>query len=308
MGEPLKIGIVGCAEGTHGKVWGELLAKPDGARFGMQPTRVWDSSPDAAQALASATGATVVRHPDMAAEGVDGVMITELMPYRYLELAKPMLQKGMRLFLNRPFAGSVDDAHEILRLAARHGAKVYSASALYHTKAAIGAREELKRIQPLRLFNVTGASDHVGFYLPHAIAAMASVLGTGVARIRSLSLATKPDDPQQATEPVVVYVEYGADSSVGSARGTVQMIGPGASWYGFSMSMFGAHGEAAETRFEVTYDHLLETMARFFQTGEEPVPREAILEQTCVFYAALTSARKASAVVDLGRLMRPEGR
>src|SRR6266542_2312805 len=29
----LLIGIVGCAEGTHGKVWAELLASPQGKRF-----------------------------------------------------------------------------------------------------------------------------------------------------------------------------------------------------------------------------------------------------------------------------------
>lgn len=308
MESPLRVGIVGCGEGTHGKVWGELLARPDGARFGMKPVWVWDSVPVDAQALADASGASVVRHPASGADQVDGVLITELMPYRYLTLARPFLEKGMRVFLNRPFAGSVDDAHEIVRLAARHGAKVYSASALYHTQAALKAREELKRIQPLRLFNVTGASDHIGYYLPHAIAAMSSVLGTGVAKVRSLRLTTKPEDPHHAAGPVVIFVEYGADASVGPACGTVQMIGPGSSWYGFSMSMFGAHGEAEETRFKVTYDHLLETMAGFFRTGEEPVPREAILEQTCVFYAALASGRKSGACVDVGRMLKPEGR
>ncbi len=306
--DSLKLGIIGCAEGTHGKVWGELLAKPEGAAYGMRPVKVWDAHPEAARALAAVTGAEVVRHPAMTGEGTDGVMVTELMPYRYLELARPLLQKGMRLFLNRPFAGSVEDAHEIVRLADRHGARIYSASALYHTTESARGKEELQRIQPLRLFNVTGPSDHITFYLPHAIAAMVSVLGTGVARLRSLCLRTRPEDPQHATAPVVVYLEYADDSAVGPAVGTIQMIGPGASWYGFSMSMFGAHGEAQEIRFGVTYEHLLHAMARFFRTGEEPVPRDVILEKTCIFYAARTSARKHGASVDVRALLKGEGR
>jgi len=306
--EPLKIGIVGCSEGTHGKVWGELLASPEGAVYGMRPTKVWDAYPDAAQALANATGAEVVRNPAMTGEGTDGVMITELMPYRYLELARPLLQKGLRVFLNRPFAGSIEDGWEIMRLAERYDARVYSASALFHTLEADRAREEIQRIKPLRLFNVTGPSDHVMFYLPHVIAVAVSVLGPGVARIRSVSLHTRPEDPQHITAPAVIHVEYADDAPIGPAHGTLQMIGPNASWYGFSMSMFGAHGEAQAIRFEVTYEHLLHTMARFFRTGEEPIPREVIMEKTCILYGARASAMKHGAVVDVKALLKSEGR
>lgn len=306
MDAPLRIGIIGCGPNTHGKAWGELLAKPEGAGYGMKVVRVWDSTPEHAIALAEKTGATVVRDPVMAGEDTDGVLITEAMPFRYLELARPLLQKGLRIFLNRPFAGSVEDAREILRLADRHGARLYSASALYHTRQAATATEEIKRIQPLRLFNVTGPSDHLLWYLPHAVAAAVSVLGTGVSSVRALSMQTSLDDPHKVVEPVVVYVEYKRDAPIGPVRGTVQMIGPGASWYGFTMSLFGAHGQAQEIRFEVTYEHLLRTMAEFFRTGVEPIPRDVILEQTAILYGALASARKGGVPVDIPRLIKGE--
>jgi len=308
MQDPLKIGIVGCDEGTHGKVWAELLASEGGARFGMKPVRIWDRSPEAARTLARAVGAEAVADAADAGKGVDGVMITELMPDRYRELAAPFLERGMRVFFNRPFAGSVADAHAIVKMAARHGAKVYSASALYHTQTAARALEQLDKIKPLRLFSVTGPTDHLVFYLPHAVAAMVSVLGTGVATVRALSLKTGADDPARATGPVVVYVEYASDAPIGPARGVIQMIGPGATWYGFSMTMFGAGGEAEPIRFEVTYDHLLETMARFFRTGEEPVPLKTIVEKTCIYHAAIASARRGYTPIDVARLTRPEGR
>jgi len=299
---PVRIGVIGCSEGTHGKVWAEMLAAPGGERFGMIPARVWDADPAAAKVVADATGAVRVGKSEDVADEVDGVLITELLPGRYLELSRPFLEAGMRVFYNRPFAGSVADAREILRIAGEHGAKVYSASALYHTNAGEVARQKLPGLRPVRLFNMTGASDHLGFYLPHCIAALVSVLGIGVAKVQALSLTPRPDAPQHAQAPVVVYVEYGPDAPIGPARGVIEMIGPDASWYAFVLKLFGAAAEGDEVRFEVSYDQLLLTMARFFRTGEEPVPHEVLLEKTAIYYAALLSAREGGRPVDPGDL------
>jgi hypothetical protein len=75
------------------------------------------------------------------------------------------------------------------------------------------------------------------------------------------------------------------------------------------MHLNGARGEMEPVKFEVTYEHLLDAMARFFRTGEEPIPRSVILEKTCIFHGALASAKRNGATVDVGRLMRrPEAR
>lgn len=300
---PVRVGIVGCAEGTHGKVWGEALATPDGQRFGMTPARVWDADAAVAEQLARTTGAVRVDGPYAVADGMDGVLITELLPTRYLELSQPFLEAGMRVFYNRPFAGSVADAKEILRLAKEYGAKAYSASALYHTAAGEAARQKLPGLTPLRLFNMTGASDHLGFYLPHAIASLVSVLGIGVAKVQALSLRPRADAPQNAEAPVVVYVEYGPEAAVGPVRGVIEMIGPGAKWYAFVLKLFGADAEGEEIHFEVSYDMLLHTMARFFRTGEEPIPHEVLLEKTAIHYAALKSAAEGGRPVMPSELM-----
>ncbi|MBD3176484.1 MAG: hypothetical protein GF320_14995 [Armatimonadia bacterium] len=175
---PVRVGIVGCGPGTHGEVWARMLASPDGAHLGMVPTKVWDADADTARALAEECGTEAVATHLEAGEDVDGVLITELLPERYLELSRPFLERGMKVFYNRPFAGSIADAKEICRLAKEHGAPVYSASALYHTEAGAAARESLKEWSPVRLFTMTGPTDHIVFYLPHAIAALVSVLGT----------------------------------------------------------------------------------------------------------------------------------
>jgi predicted dehydrogenase len=304
MSAPIRIGIIGCSEQTHGKAWAELLAKPEGAKFGMIPARVWDADRAVAEALAQTVGAIAVDDSREAGEGVDGVLITEPLPHRYLELGRPFLQAGKRIFFNRPFAGSVADAKEILRLARERGAKIYSASALFHTKAGEEARRRLPEIAPVRLFNVTGCTDHIWFYLPHAIACLVSVLGAGITRVQAVSLQWRAEDPLHAVAPVVIYVEYGAESQAGAACGVIEMLGPESSWYGFRMKLFGAKAEAQEVQFEVSYDLLLETMAEFFRTGVEPVPHDAILAQCAVFHATLDSARQGGRPLIIADLLR----
>jgi hypothetical protein len=301
---PLRLGIVGCAEGTHGKVWAEMLAAPGGERFGMRPARVWDADADTAAALAKATGAQAVSDARQAGEDVDGILITELFPDRYLELSRPFLEAGKRVFYNRPFAGSARDAKHILDTASRHSATVYSASALYHTTAGEQARAKLGALGQVRLFNMTGPTDHLGFYLPHAIAALVSVLGTGIVKVQAVSLQPSSANPHLATRPVVVYVEYGPSAACGPARGVFEMVGPGAKWYAFVLKLFGAETEADEVHFEVSYDMLLHKMAEFFRTGVEPVPHDVLLEKTAVYYAALESARRGGRPVNPHDLLR----
>jgi len=305
-GEPLRIGVVGCSEGTHGKVWAEMLSAPGGERFGMRPAVVWDEDREQASKLATAIGARLANTAEECGLDVDGVMVTELLPTRYLELSRPFLKRRMRVFYNRPFAGSVRDAHEILRLADQHGARVYSASALFHTAAGTRAKRELASLQPVRLFTVTGPTDHLGFYLPHAIAALVSVMGGGVERVQAVSLSPSTSNPLLATEPVVVYVEYGARSACPGARGVVQMVGPGARWYAFLMKLVGAERDSDEIRFEVSYDALLHEMARFFRTGEEPIDRALLLEQNAIYHAALASAARHRRAVRLEALRHTE--
>ncbi len=302
-GEGVRVGIVGCGPGTHGEVWARMMAGPDAARFAMTPVWLYDADPESARALAAECGATAVSTPAEAGVGVDGVLITELLPARYLELARPFLEAGQRVFFNRPFAGSVADARQICRLAEAHGAGVYSASALYHTEAGAAARESLAEWGAIRLFNMTGPTDHIAFYLPHAIAGLMSVLGTGISMVRTLSMERHGGARELTGVPVVVYAEYGEDSPVGPARGTLQMVGPGAEWYAFVLKLFGAKADAQEIRFAATYDLLLGEMARFFRTGEEPIPHPVLLEKTAVFYAALESAARGGEAVSIAETL-----
>ena len=295
MGEAMKVGMVGCDRIGHGPAWALMLTEPQHAGIGMRVAKVWDRDKEQAKELAELVGAVVVDDRREVADGTEGILITELFPDRYLELARPFLEAGRRVFFNRPFAGSVADAREIVRLAREHGAKIYSASALYHTPAGEAARARLDEIAPVKLFTMTGPTDHIQFYLPHQIAAVTSVLGPGIERVQAVKLTPREDDPRLSDGPVIVYVEYASGE-----RGVMEMMGPGVDSYAFVLKMFGAKGEADEVRFEVSYVPMLETMREFFATGVEPVAAETLVEMTAVFYGALQSEKDGGKVVEIG--------
>ncbi|WP_148715909.1 Gfo/Idh/MocA family oxidoreductase [Chitinolyticbacter meiyuanensis] len=294
MSNALRIGIIGCADYTHGRMWARQWHQE--AQHGLVAARVWDADASVAVALANEIGAEVVSTPQAVAEGCDGVVIATLQPADYLALAAPHLAAGRRVFLNRPLAGSVADARSVFALADAHSAAVYSASALLHTRAASRIRATLAEIGALRYFSLVGPTDTADWYLPHLYACLASTLGPGLARVVQADLPSLSGDPHRLRGPATVMVEYAADSPVGAARGTLTLLGPGSDWYGFTLKLYGSSGVSAELDFDVGYELLFAAMRRFFLDGTAPTPRALMLEQVAAHYATLQAAASGQAV------------
>ncbi len=298
--QDVKIGLVGCEKQvTHSWDWAELMASAEGAGIGMRVAKVWDAKRDAAQAFAQAFGAQAVSDLRQVGEDVDGVLITEPLPDRFVELGRPFLEAGQRVFFNRPFAASMDDAREIVRLAEAYGARIYSGSALHYTDAGDKAREKLADIGDIRLFNVTGPTGYTLWYLPHVVACLYSVLGPGVSFVRTLSIDPVPGEPNQTSAPVVAYAEYGLDSPIGNARGVLETTGPDTDWYGFRLKVYGIKDELEEVDYDWSYVRLLQTMAEFFRTGVEPFTHAELMEQIAFVYAIMRSAELGGVAVRL---------
>ncbi|GAA5787492.1 Gfo/Idh/MocA family oxidoreductase [Chitiniphilus shinanonensis] len=290
----LRLGIVGCAPFTHGRMWAEQWRREP--EHGLVAARLWDDDPAVAAQLAAQLGAEVAATPEAVADGCDGVLITVLDAGRYLELARPHLLAGRRVFLNRPLAGSLPDAREILALADAHDARVYSASALLHTHAAERIRTVLAELGELRFFSVTGPTDTADWYLPHLFACLAGTLGSGLARVLHADLPCIDGDPHRLSGPAIVSVAYRADAAVGPARGVLALVGPGSDWYGFTLKLYGSLGISQDLEFDVGYGLMFAAMRDFFASGAEPLPRALLLEQTAAHYAALRAARQGGPV------------
>lgn len=279
--KPLIIGVVGY-EG-HGSVFADELNAGLGTTIGLKVGYVWHHAPlDSAKV--ERLGFKIVENPEDMIGKVDGVLITEELPHRYRELAEPFIRAGVRTFLNRPLAGSAEDAAALLRIARECNNPIFSASALSVSPVVIGLREERKQFEPLKVVNVTGPSDHFWWYVPHAISALVSALGPGVEEVYAHDFAW---DTEGLTlkKPLVVFFRYGQDSAVGPVRGTIQIV-PATQekdWYGFRMKLYG-HNESPEYDLfktpegESAWMPIYQALIAFFRDGTRPLTDAELLE------------------------------
>ncbi|MBN2310660.1 MAG: Gfo/Idh/MocA family oxidoreductase [Candidatus Hydrogenedentes bacterium] len=278
---PLKVGVVGY-EG-HGLVWTNELNGGAGPRFGLRVSHVWHKAPVDAAAVEQ-YGFEVVANPGDMIGAVDGVIIAEELPHRYRELAEPFLRAGVPTFLNRPLAGSAEDAAALIRLASDSGTPIFAASTLAVDPVAFEARDARSEFEPIKVANVTGPSDHFWWYVPHALSPLITVLGPGIEEVEVHDFAWA-EEGVRFRNPLVIFFRYGPDSAVGPVRGTIQVV-PATQegdWYGFRLKLYGRR-ESPEYRllqppagvsgYAPVYEHL----ARFFRTGECPFTDAELFE------------------------------
>ena len=119
----------------------------------------------------------------------------------------------MRTFLNRPLAASANDAAALLKLARECKNPIFAASLLAVDPSVMAVREERKQFEPLKIVNVTGPTNHFWWYVPHAISALVSALGSGIEEVYVHDFEW---DQEGVTfrNPLVVFFRYGKDAAI----------------------------------------------------------------------------------------------
>jgi predicted dehydrogenase len=278
---PLKIGVVGY-EG-HGALFTKELNSGLGARIGLIVTHVWNREPVPVEDKKK-YGFIVVETPQAMIGKVDGVLITEALPFHYAELAAPFIRAAVRTFLNRPLAASAEEAARLLELSRKSKNPILAASALTVDPQVLAIRQGRDEFAPLKVVNVTGPSNHFWNYVPHVISALVSALGAGVEEVFTHDLALNQDGIT-IRNPLVIFFRYRQDSAVGPVRGTLQVV-PGeqqGDWYGFRMKLYGRKESPEYTLFktpegESSWMPIYRLLVDFFKDGKRPFSDEELLE------------------------------
>ena len=98
---------------------------------GARVTSIWSQDFADGERVARACNIErICRTPEAACENVDAVMVLSEDPSTHLSYAQPALERGLPTFVDKPFARNVDEALAIFDLAARFGARCFTASAL----------------------------------------------------------------------------------------------------------------------------------------------------------------------------------
>jgi hypothetical protein len=222
----------------------------------------------------------MVERPEDLIGRVDGVLIESQEGAAHLPRARPFLEAGMPLFIDKPFANSVHDAREIARVAALHDAPVFSSSSLRFTPDLVALLEDRDALGAIHGADVwTPASTHprnpgLFHYGIHGVEVLYTVMGPGCHEVWC------------ASEPgAEVAMGRWRDGRIGTVRGIREGAAP------FGVAVFAEKAvKAMPLDLKYMYRELLRQIVAFFETRRPPIPLSHTVGIVAFMEAALHSA------------------
>jgi len=238
-------------------------------------------------------GVEIVSKPeDLLEMNLDGVCIEAVDGSVHLERAKPFLEAGMPLYIDKPFTTCSEDAKEILRLAKENEVPVFSTSSLRYGLEVVEVLEDKEGKygkvvgancwSPASLHDRNPGLFHYGI---HGVEPLFTLMGAGCEYVQTIF-----------RDGAEVTVGVWDDGRIGTMRGTRA----GAHAYGFTAW---CEKQVVTTSINagLIYRELLKQMVKMFQTGQPPVDLQETLELVAFIEAAMESQAKNGAPVKLNR-------
>ena len=224
---------------------------------------------------------------------VDAILIESLDGRPHLDQFRRTLAAKKPVFIDKPFAGSLKDAVEMVRLAREAGVPIFSSSSLRYAPepyapklALIGEITSAYSIGPAA-FEPT----HPDFfwYGIHCVEALYTVLGPGCTQVVRTHTANTD-----------IITGVWSDGRIGIAQGNRN------SYKGYGVTVVGTKGVATVGEKQ-NYAGLTVEIMKFFQTGISPVSSETTLELLAFMEAADESKRRGGTPVSIAETLRKAG-
>jgi predicted dehydrogenase len=217
-------------------------------------------------------------------EMVDVVLLESVDGRRHLPEYRQVAPTGKPTFIDKPFAASLADAKEIVRLSREHNAPCWSSSALRYDanlQKFLSEKDKHGRVIGCDAYSPAHLEKtNPGFfwYGIHGVEILFALMGTGCKSVRCSS-----------TEAGDVAVGVWKDGRIGTMRG----IRSGRSDYGASVIAEKSMVDLPRATDSDIYLGLIRAIADFFKTGGPPVPLEETLEICAFIEAAWKSSQEA---------------
>ena len=178
-----KVAILGC-ENSHANNFLEFIYNTDKYRD-VEVVGIYSNEPEAAKKLNEKFGVKILENYADAQGKIDGLVITARHGDLHYEYAKPYLDSGIPMFIDKPITIKADDAISFMRELKTRGIRVSGGSSLKHD---IGVKT-LKREReesvggntlggfvraPLNADNIYGG---FYFYAPHLVEVVSEIFG-----------------------------------------------------------------------------------------------------------------------------------
>lgn len=219
---------------------------------------------------------------------VDAVLLEQQEGGLHLKMAKPFLEAGIPLFIDKPFTCSVVDAKKIFEIASSHNTPVFSASSLRYALEIqeLKSRSDLGEVLGAETYSpaiLHPKNPGLFNYGIHGVEMLYTIMGTGCKSVRCIH-----------KEGWDLAIGIWSDERIGCFRG----IRKGPHIYGFTaFCERGVISSTIDTKY--IYRELLKRVIEMFQTRKMPINPKETIEIIAFMEAALNSANKNSREVAL---------
>jgi predicted dehydrogenase len=263
---------------------------------GARVTRVWTDDPvDAPKVAAASRIEKVVARPEEVIGQVDAVIIGTDDGHEHVRRARPFIEAGLPMFVDKPLAINVPDLNQFIRW--YNGGKVFLSSSNMRyapeTKQILRQKTQLGELRWI----TTCTSKTWERYAIHALEAIWPVLGPGFLTVRAESRSGSD----------IAYITHRSGVQVNLAT-IYDAVGS----YG-ALHVFGTKGNLAVTCWD-TYTAFRNQLCAFVEmlrTGERPYPLDETIELMAVVIAGIRSRERSGGVIELkeiyGELEPPFG-
>jgi predicted dehydrogenase len=320
----VKVGQLGL--GSHGFL-GSFKNPPKSFKQKVlcKPYAVWDDAPGVAEAMMDIGFEKVMKDPVELVKECDCVHVEHADYRRVLELARPALEAGKPVFINRPFTATIADAEETVRIAKAYNAPLMCASSLEFQPEVTAMQKFALEKGPVRSYESFCPEPIFPWMFPHVINFAHAGLGGGIesayfagdylieigkwvhlkqALMGTLDLTKFPEgykpDYKNADEEKRPIGEAVSLLTYKSRNGQPPMIGYnhiGEDPATYHITAYGMGGSKTFTAGDDLFYYMFTALHDFYAKRKVPRPYEAILEQHRALVATNVSRLSGKAVM-----------
>ena len=218
---------------------------------------------------------------------VDAVLLESVDGRPHLKQAKPVIEAGLPLFIDKPVAGSLKDAIAIFDLAQKRKVPMFTSSSLRFAKGTLAVREgSIGKVTYCETHSPCSLEPHhpdLFWYGIHGVESLFTVLGPGCISVQ-----------RGKTEDGKIKV---------TGKWTGDRTGVYREGKGFGGKAVGSKGESEVGKFD-GYPPLIREIVTFLKTGDAPVTPEESIAIYAFMEAADESKRRGGEEVSLEEVLK----
>jgi len=253
----------------------------------------WDRVDNYAKQMENDFGVVLVDSIEELCRRVDVVMLESVDGRPHLEQARPVIEAGKLMFIDKPVAGSLRDAIEIFRLAKAKGVPIFTSSSYrYYESMQELLKQDAGEVRSVISYGPCHQEPHhpdLFWYGVHPTEALFTVMGRGCETV-----------VRTATPNTDVVTGIWSDGRVGTLHGLRNGKTP------HKAVIFGTKA-VVEQSGGGNYAPLVREIMKFFQTRKPPVTPEETLELFAFMEAADESKRQGGRPVSVKEVLAKHG-